>query len=135
MSVAVGALMAIGIWTIHPAFGAMSLYTLPHDVAGKLVLSLTPEFGKAQIALLHNGPGFITPDTLHGSLIGFPSYHAFLALLAIWYAREIVYLRWPAVLLNIGVIVSHPGARRPSPDRCAGGFSGRGAVDLFGVAA
>jgi hypothetical protein len=108
LSVAIGALIAIGLWAIHPAFGAMSLYTLPPDVAGKLMLTLTCEFGKAQVALLRDGPGFITLDALHGSLIGFPSYHAVLALLIMWYGRTIRYLRWPLVVLNIGVIVSTP---------------------------
>ena len=108
VSVAVGALVTIGLWAIHPAFGAMTLYTLPPDVAGKLMLALTPELGKAQVALLSNGPGYITLDGLHGSLIGFPSYHTVLALLLMWYARGIRYLRVPAVVLNIGVIVSTP---------------------------
>ncbi len=108
IAVAAGALLAIGLWAIHPAFGAMSLYSLPPDVAAKLTLSLTCEFGKAQVALLRDGPGYIRPDVLHGSLIGFPSYHAVLALLVIWHGRGISYLRWPLVALNLAVILSTP---------------------------
>ncbi len=84
LSVALGALAVIGMWALHPAFGAMSLYHLPPDVARRLVLSLSCEFGHAQVALLEHGPGFITPDALHGSLIGFPSYHCVLALVVCW---------------------------------------------------
>jgi hypothetical protein len=108
IAVAAGALVTIFLWALHPAFGAMSLYTLPADVAGKLVLSLTCEFGKAQVGLLRNGPGYITLDGLHGSLIGFPSYHGALALILIWYARSLPRLFWPLLLLNTLVLVATP---------------------------
>jgi hypothetical protein len=108
LSVALGALAAIGIWTLHPAFGAMSLYHLPLGTAQKLVLMLSCEFGHAQVALLKHGPGFITPDALQGSLIGFPSYHCVLALVVSWAARSLPRLRWPLWFANALVIVSTP---------------------------
>jgi hypothetical protein len=109
IAIAAGALITIAIWAWHPAFGAMSLYTLPPDVAHKLVLSLTCEFGKAQVALLQNGPGFISlNDPLHGSLIGFPSYHCALALIIAWYARSFPRLFWPVLALNAMILVSTP---------------------------
>ena len=108
VAVALGALTAIGIWALHPAFGAMSLYHLPPDVARRLVLTLTCEFGHAQAALLEHGPGFITPDALHGSLIGFPSFHCVLALTVCWSARSLTRLRWPLWFANALVIVSTP---------------------------
>lgn len=108
LAVALGALMAIGLWALHPAFGAMSLYVLPPGVMDRLVLSLTPEFGHAQVALLDRGPGFITPDALHGSLIGFPSYHTVLALILGWHAWRLRVARWPLLALNLLVIVSTP---------------------------
>ena len=79
---AFGALICISVWALMPAFGAMSLYTLPPDVAHKLKVALSCEFGKAQVAMLQDGPGYLTLDSLHGSLIGFPSYHGVLALIA-----------------------------------------------------
>ena len=108
LSVALGALTVIGMWALHPAFGAMSLYYLPPDVARRLVLTLSCEFGHAQVALLEHGPGFITPDALHGSLIGFPSYHCILALVVCWSARSLKRLRWPLWVANALVIVSTP---------------------------
>jgi hypothetical protein len=81
---------------------------LPPDVARRLVLSLSCEFGHAQAALLEHGPGFITPDALHGSLIGFPSYHCILALVVCWSARSLKRLRWPLWVANALVIVSTP---------------------------
>jgi hypothetical protein len=108
IAVAAGALITIFLWALHPAFGAMSLYTLPPDVVHKLVLSLTCEFGKAQVELLRNGPGYITLDGLHGSLIGFPSYHGALALILTWYARNLPRLFWPLLIVNAVVLLSTP---------------------------
>jgi hypothetical protein len=108
LSVALGALTVIGIWALHPAFGAMSLYRLPPDVARRLVIMLSCEFGHAQAALLEHGPGFITPDALHGSLIGFPSFHCVLALTVCWFSRSLKLLRWPLWFANALVIVSTP---------------------------
>jgi hypothetical protein len=108
LSVALGALAVIGIWAWHPSLGAMSLYYLPPDVARRLVLNLSCEFGHAQAALLEHGPGFITPDALHGALIGFPSYHCILALVVCWSARSLKRLRWPLWVANALVIVSTP---------------------------
>lgn len=106
MRMALGALVTIAIWTVAPAFGAMALYVLPPDLHP--MLSMTGETGRAQVALLRTGPGLIVPDPLHGSLIGFPSYHCVLALLVSWHAWELKSLRWPLLLLNALVIVSTP---------------------------
>src|ERR1700712_987603 len=43
LAIAAGALVTIFVWALRPAFGAMSLYTLPPDVAHRLVLALTTE--------------------------------------------------------------------------------------------
>ena len=106
--VAFGALICISVWALMPAFGAMSLYTLPPDVAHRLKVALTCEFGKTQVAMLRDGPGYITLDPLHGSLIGFPSYHGALALTVIWYARAVPRLFWPLAIANVLVIAATP---------------------------
>jgi hypothetical protein len=108
LTVALGALICIFVWALRPAFGAMSLYTLPPDVTHRLVLALNCEFGKAQVAMLQNGPGYITLDGLHGSLIGFPSYHGVLALTVIWYARRLPRLFGPLMIANVLVLAATP---------------------------
>jgi hypothetical protein len=108
LAVAFGALICISVWALMPSFGAMSLYTLPQDVAHRLEIALTCEFGKAQVAMLRDGPGYITLDPLHGSLIGFPSYHGVLALLVIWYARGMPRLFWPLLVINALILISTP---------------------------
>jgi hypothetical protein len=102
-----GAVIAIAIWALMPSLGAKSLYTLPPEVASKLTLSVTGDYGKALVALLRDGPGYITPADLRG-LIAFPSYHGVLALIVAWYAWNVRWLRWPLLLLNAVVVISSP---------------------------
>jgi hypothetical protein len=107
LALAVGALITLAVWTAFPSFGAFSVYTLPDAVAGKLGLVLGFDYGRVLVQMLQNGPGFISPADLRG-LVGFPSYHTQQALLLTWYARSIGALRWPAILLNLIVLVSIP---------------------------
>ncbi len=107
VALAAGALIAIAIWALAPSLGAKSLYTLPPEVASKLTLSVTCDYGKALVALLRDGPGYITPADLRG-LIAFPSYHGVLALIVAWYGWHVRWLRWPLLLLNAVVITSSP---------------------------
>ena len=106
LAVAAGALICMGVWTIAPSFGAFSVYALPR-AAAHLPLALDQDYANALVALLRDGPGYVSPHDAKG-LIGFPSYHAVLALLVIAYARTIPLLRWPALLLNLVVLVATP---------------------------
>ena len=107
LALGAGALIAIGLWALAPSLGAKSLYMLPPEVASTLTLSVTGEYGQALVALLRDGPGYITPSDLRG-LIAFPSYHGVLALIVAWYGWHLRWLRWPLLLLNATVIVSSP---------------------------
>jgi hypothetical protein len=107
LALGAGALIAIALWALAPSLGAKSLYILPPEVASKLTLSVTGEYGKALVALLRDGPGYITPSDLRG-LIAFPSYHGVLALIVAWYGWHVRWLRWPLLLLNAAVIISSP---------------------------
>ncbi len=107
LSVAAGAAIAIGVWTLAPSFGAFSVYQLPPNVANHLALALDGHYAKALIHLLATGPGRISPSDAQG-LIGFPSYHAVLALLVVWYARKLPVVRWVALVLNATVLVATP---------------------------
>ncbi len=107
LSVAAGAAIAIGVWTVAPSFGAFSVYVLPAQVADHLALALDGHYAKDLVALLAHGPGRISPSAAQG-LIGFPSYHAVLALLVVWYARKLAVIRWIALALNAVVLVATP---------------------------
>jgi hypothetical protein len=103
-AIAIGALVCIAVWSFAPSFGAFSVYANP---APQAFLALDGAYAREIVRLLKDGPGLISPADAKG-LIGFPSYHAVLALLVMAHARALKYLRWPAVLLNIAVLLATP---------------------------
>jgi hypothetical protein len=103
LAVALSALACIAIWSFAPSFGAFSVYPPPPQMA----LALDRAYAQELVRLLHDGPGVISPNDTKG-LIGFPSYHAVLALLVAWHARKVPFLRWPAILLNSAVLLATP---------------------------
>ncbi|MES2254073.1 MAG: phosphatase PAP2 family protein [Pseudomonadota bacterium] len=107
LAVAIGALICFFIWTLFPAFGAMSVYHFDPALAARLGVLVDGAYGDALVGMLRDGPGPIAPDNVKG-LIGFPSYHAVLALLLIWHLRDVRWLRWPVLALNIVVIFATP---------------------------
>ncbi|MBV9992054.1 MAG: phosphatase PAP2 family protein [Alphaproteobacteria bacterium] len=122
LALAIGALLTLCLWTIAPSFGAFSVVTLPDAVSRKLGLVLGFDYGRSLVAMLKDGPGFISPTELRG-IVGFPSYHTLQALVLAWYARSIPWLRWPAFALNAVVLASIPIQ------------GGHHLVDMFGGAA
>jgi hypothetical protein len=107
LAVAVGALIAMAIWTLTPSFGAVSIYVVSPAVLHQLTLAVSADYGRALVQLLHNGPGHISPADLRG-LIAFPSYHGVLALILIWYAWRLSWLRWPVLVTNSVVLICTP---------------------------
>lgn len=102
-AIALSALACIAVWSLAPSFGAFSVYPAPPHMA----LALNGAYAQGLVGLLRDGPGLISPHDARG-LIGFPSYHAALALLVIWFSWRNALLRWPALLLNLAVLVSTP---------------------------
>lgn len=107
LALAIGAAICIAFWTAFPSFGAFSVYDLPSALSSRLNLELNTQYARELEALLSKGPGYITPHELRG-LIGFPSYHAAMAMLAVWYARSLRYLCWPLLAWNLVVLVATP---------------------------
>jgi hypothetical protein len=105
LAIASAALICIFVWTLAPSFGAMSVYHLPSAVSRALAVPVDDAYGATLVAMLHNGPGFISPSNIRG-LIGFPSYHGVLALLAIYFAPRQPF--WPLLALNILVLLATP---------------------------
>jgi len=106
-AVVAGAAMTIAFWAMFPSFGAFSVYELSPSVASRLSLELDSRYAHDLVHMLASGPGRISPHELKG-LIGFPSFHAALAGLLIWYAWSVPVLRWPLIVLNSLVFVSTP---------------------------
>lgn len=122
LTLAIGALITLTLWTIAPSFGAFSVVSLPDEVTRKLGLVLGFDYGRSLVQMLKDGPGFISPVELRG-IVGFPSYHTLQALVLAWYARSLPYARWPFFALNALVLVSIPIQ------------GGHHLVDMFGGAA
>jgi hypothetical protein len=104
MALALSALICIAVWVLAPSFGAFSVYASPD---AHLTLALDSGYARELERLLRDGPGLISPRDAKG-LIGFPSYHAAMALLVIWYSRDVKFLRWPVAALNLAVLVATP---------------------------
>jgi len=104
MALAVAALLCIAIWAFAPSFGAFSVYAPP---AAQLDVALDSAYAQELMRLLRDGPGLISPRDAKG-LIGFPSYHAAMALLVAWYLRDVKILRWFVLALNIAVLLATP---------------------------
>lgn len=107
LCVAIGACITVAFWTCFPSFGAFSVYYLPLAVSSHLSLALDRQYADELLHLLKFGPGQISPHDAKG-LIGFPSFHAALAIMAAWFLARVKCFKWPAILLNAGVIVATP---------------------------
>lgn len=107
LALAVGAAITVFFWTAFPSFGAFSVYDLPQAVSSRLTVALDSHYARDLVHLLATGPGHISPQQVKG-LIGFPSFHAVLALLVVWYAWSLARLRWLIVGLNVVVLVGTP---------------------------
>ncbi len=107
LAVAIGALICIFVWTLFPAFGAMSVYHFDSALAARLHVAVDGAYGQALVRMLKDGPGLIAPDNIKG-LIGFPSYHVVLALLLIWHFRDLRLLSGLMAGINSLVILATP---------------------------
>jgi membrane-associated phospholipid phosphatase len=107
LALTAGAAISMSVWTLAPSFGAFSVYDLPAGVSHHLPLALDGHYAKALVALLAHGPGHISPTDAKG-LIGFPSFHAVMALFVVWHARELAVVRWFALTLNSIVLIATP---------------------------
>lgn len=106
IAVAVSALLCIAVWSVVPSFGAFSVHP-PQPAFADMTLALDSHYAAELVRLLEQGPGLISPRDTKG-LIGFPSYHAVLALLVMWYARALPRLFWPLAAVNALVLVATP---------------------------
>jgi hypothetical protein len=100
-------IITMGFWAIFPSFGAFSVYELPEKINLHLAVALDSKYAHHLVARLANGPGRISPSE-DGGLIGFPSFHSVMALVVVWYSRYLPRLWWPAVVLNLVVLVATP---------------------------
>jgi hypothetical protein len=107
----IGAIVSICFWVVFPTFGAKAYHTLPEWVTLAVPLAVSPEYGRELMRLGVEGAGYLSPSNILG-LIGFPSFHIFMALMSVVFVPRHVFfvvtigilnvLMFPAVLVQGG---------------------------------
>lgn len=83
LTVVFSATIAICFWGLFPSSGAMSVHDLPIEIENAVAPIVGQEYGAELRRIATKGPGLIVPYEIRG-LIGFPSYHASLAFVAVF---------------------------------------------------
>ena len=107
----IGALLSIAFWVLFPTFGAKAYHTLPEWVLNAIPLAVDPAYGQELVRLGLEGVDHLSPANILG-LIGFPSFHIFMALMSVFFVpRHVLFivvigalniLMFPAVLVQGG---------------------------------
>lgn len=106
-----GALLSIFFWVMFPTFGAKAYHELPPWVLASIPLAVNPAYGQELLRLGQVGVDYLSPKNVLG-LIGFPSFHIFMALMSVFFVpRHLIFiiiigalnvLMLPAVLVQGG---------------------------------
>lgn len=91
-----GAMASIIFWIFFPTYGAKAYYELPQWVTQAIPLMVDPAYGRELMRLGQEGVTYLSPKNVLG-LIGFPSFHIFMAAMSVWFV--------PRHWLAIAVIV------------------------------
>lgn len=103
--ISVTSILEVCFWGVFPTHGAKSLYTLPLALEQAANPVVNTAFGRDLIWLASNGAMRLSPEDMKG-LIAFPSYHAVLACIALWYSRNV---KWLFAVLLVPNLLIFPG--------------------------
>ncbi|MFB4373043.1 phosphatase PAP2 family protein [Agrobacterium tumefaciens] len=78
----IGAMVSITFWIFFPTYGAKAYHELPQWVAQTIPLAVDPAYGRELMRLGQEGVSYLTPRNVLG-LIGFPSFHIFMAAMSV----------------------------------------------------
>jgi membrane-associated phospholipid phosphatase len=98
-SLAISLVITIAIFALFPALGWHG-YLFP-DLS--FVRDFVPHLKEVRSGALRAIP----VDDIRG-IISFPSYHAAVAMLAVWALWPVRFIRWPTLMLNVLMIASTP---------------------------
>ncbi|WP_025593330.1 phosphatase PAP2 family protein [Agrobacterium tumefaciens] len=79
-----GALASIVFWIFFPTYGAKAYLDLPQWVTETIPMAVDPAYGQELMRLGQEGVSYLTPKNVLG-LIGFPSFHIFMAAMSVWF--------------------------------------------------
>ncbi len=95
-------LLTVGFWVVFPSFGPSAYIVIEAETRDAASLVVTSEYGAYLQNLARNGLPTIQAHEVLGT-VAFPSYHMFMAILTVWFARATL-LFWPAVAVNVPVV-------------------------------
>lgn len=98
-----GGLAGIIFWIFFPSLGPSAYQDLPSWLLEAIPLAVTPSYGKELILLSTGGPSYLTPASVLG-LIGFPSFHIFMAAMALWFVPRYRPLIVGSITINMIMI-------------------------------
>ncbi|WP_332303503.1 phosphatase PAP2 family protein [Rhizobium sp. GR12] len=79
-----GAFTSIVFWIFFPTFGPSAYVQLPQWVSQTIPLAVDNAYGQELSRLITGGVSYLTPKNVLG-LIGFPSFHIFMAAMSAWF--------------------------------------------------
>lgn len=103
LTVALSSLATVAFWALFPSLGPSALHDLPADVLAAVHPVVNPAYGEEITRLMREGITKLSPDEFRG-LIAFPSFHTIMALIATWYARELRWLLYPLLSVNLFIL-------------------------------
>ncbi|WHA39931.1 phosphatase PAP2 family protein [Agrobacterium larrymoorei] len=95
-----GALASIAVWIFFPTHGAKAYQDLPVWVMQAIPLAVDPAYGQDLIRLGREGVSYLSPSNVLG-LIGFPSFHIFMAAMSVWFVPRYTFAIVAAWGLNL----------------------------------
>ncbi len=95
-----GGLVTICIWFVFPSSTPAAFQTISPEISNTLNLVLSPDYSRWLAQAGQEGLSNIDPSAL-GGIVGFPSFHTVMALLVVWYSKEIRYAFPGFLILNL----------------------------------
>ncbi|MFK3778341.1 phosphatase PAP2 family protein [Agrobacterium sp. NPDC089420] len=80
----VGAFASIVFWIFFPTFGPSAYVQLPQWISQTIPLAVDNGYGQELNRLAAEGVSYLSPKNVLG-LIGFPSFHIFMAAMSVWF--------------------------------------------------
>jgi hypothetical protein len=102
-------LITISVWFLFPSSTPVAFQTVSPEIASKLNLVLSTDYGYWLAHAGQQGLKTLSPSAL-GGIVGFPSFHTVMAILIVWYSKNIphaIKLFFPVNLLMLPAIVLH----------------------------
>jgi PAP2 superfamily len=102
-----GGVIVICIWSLFPSSTPVAFQALPPDVAAIVDLKLSREYGLKLVQMSYEGISRFSLSEKLG-MVGFPSFHTVMALLVVFYAGKVRFMRFPLIGWNLFMLLAIP---------------------------